>query len=105
MNRDGDAAAQATTPAWRGTEGQVIGKPAGKQCGPGAEGSAGAPERPPLRASRRAVGCPGCGPLSPETYEGKGGVPRNDVQAASGAVSGLPSVSAARMAVTGRQKS
>ena len=41
----------------------------------------------------------------PEMYVGNGGVTISGVQAGSAVVSGLPSVSAARMPVTGRQKS
>src|SRR5262245_35941575 len=43
-------------------------------------------------------------PLWPEIYEGWFGVTSSGVQVESGRVSGLPSVSAARIAVTGRQK-
>src|SRR5687767_11824993 len=43
--------------------------------------------------------------LCPEVYAGNGGVGMSGVQFGSAAVSGLPSASAARMAVTGRHRS
>src|SRR5919204_4470952 len=57
----------------------------------------------PKKAARTAALAP-LMPLWAEMYDGWAGVTRNGVQAGSAAVSGLPSVSAARMAVTGRQK-
>src|SRR5438552_18615602 len=57
----------------------------------------------PKKAARTAALAP-LTPLWPEMYDGWAGVTRNGVQAGSAAVSGLPSVSAARIAVTGRQK-
>src|SRR5262245_10048297 len=42
--------------------------------------------------------------LCPEVYDGNAGVTSSGVHDGSAVVSGLPSVSAARMAVTGRQK-
>src|SRR5262245_2091608 len=57
----------------------------------------------PKKAARTAADAP-LTPLWPELYDGWAGVARNGAQAGSAAVSSLPSVSAARMAVTGRQK-
>src|SRR5438552_15192905 len=57
----------------------------------------------PKKAARTAALAP-LTPLWPEVYDGWFGVTSSGVQAGSAAVSGLPSVSAARIAVTGRQK-
>src|SRR5262245_52549347 len=54
---------------------------------------------------RRAVAAAPLKVLWPDVYEGNGGVGSNGSQSGSGAVSGLPSRSAWRMAVTGRQNS
>src|SRR5205823_5301385 len=56
------------------------------------------------KKAARTVAAPELAPLCPEGYEGWFGVTRNGVQLRSAVVSGLPSVSAARMAVTGRHK-
>src|SRR5438270_1834881 len=57
----------------------------------------------PKKAARTAA-APELTPLWPETYEGWFGVTRYGVQLGSATVLSLPSVSAARIAVTGRQK-
>src|SRR5438067_3267826 len=57
----------------------------------------------PKKAASTAADAP-LTPLWPELYDGWAGVTRNGAQAVSAVVPGLPSVSAARMAVTGRQK-
>src|SRR5205814_5177801 len=57
----------------------------------------------PKKAARTAA-APELTPLWPEMYEGWFGVTRYGVQLVSTAVSALPSVSAARIAVIGRQK-
>src|SRR5262249_60607823 len=53
----------------------------------------------------RAVAAAAPNVLCPDEYAGCAGVAISGVQVGSAWVSGLPSVSAARMAVTGRQKS
>ena len=57
----------------------------------------------PKKSARTAAAAP-LTELWPEVYAGKAGVPRSGVQAASAAVSGLPSSAASRMPVIGRQK-
>src|SRR5437868_5303425 len=57
----------------------------------------------PKNAARTVLAAP-LKVLWPESYDGKLGVVRSGVQVGSAAVAGLPSVSAARMAVIGRQK-
>src|SRR5262245_35320936 len=52
----------------------------------------------------RAVAAAAPYALCPDEYDGCAGVAISGVQVGSAAVAGLPSVSAARMAVTGRQK-
>src|SRR5262245_50486171 len=52
----------------------------------------------------RAVAAAAPYALCPDEYDGCAGVTISGAQVGSAAVSGLPSVSAARMAVTGRQK-
>src|SRR5262249_29655946 len=52
----------------------------------------------------RAVAAAAPYALCPDEYDGCAGVASSGVQVGSAAVAGLPSVSAARMAVTGRQK-
>src|SRR5262245_35629766 len=57
------------------------------------------PKKPASTAAPAALNV-----LCPDVYDGNGGVGISGVQSLSATVSGLPSVSAARMAVTGRQK-
>src|SRR5215207_5656809 len=55
------------------------------------------------KSARTAAAAP-LAELWPEMYDGWAGVAISGAQAASGAVSGLPSSAASRMPVTGRQK-
>ena len=62
----------------------------------------------PTLAPKTLVSTAAAAPLKvlwPETYSGNGGVMSNEVQAGSATVAALPSLSACRMAVIGRQKS
>ena len=58
---------------------------------------------PPKKSASTVAAAP-LNVLWPEVYSGKGGVISRGVQFTSGSVAGFPSVSAARMAVMGRQK-
>src|SRR3954468_13431640 len=74
----------------------------------GATWSAGSPRslkanRGPKNAVRR-VAAAALKVLCPEMYAGNGGVTRSGVQVGSATVGGLPSRSAWRIAVTGRQR-
>src|SRR5437667_5967919 len=60
-----------------------------------------------LSEPKKAASTVAAAPLNvlwPEVYSGKGGVTSSGVQVGSLVVSGLPSISALRMAVMGRQK-
>src|SRR5262245_46538078 len=72
----------------------------GRSGGVEVKATASVPKKP-----ARAVAAAAPYALCPDEYDGCAGVTSSGAQVGSARVSGLPSVSAARMAVTGRQKS